>query len=140
MLEAGKRREGDDLWKTLDPEFIRRGHRVRSMRRAAGLVMILTVISTVTTANTTHGLSGLAETLSTLVVGTGLALLLWRHALTTARRLALMVQTELDEAYPDDANDIGDIRHPSVMFAPWIPNSRRRIRDVLMPFAKRRKR
>lgn len=140
MLEAGKANQGDKAWQALHPEFVARGHRVRLMRRAAGLVVIMTAVSTVITANTTSGLSGLLDTLLTIIMGTGLALFIWRLTLSSARELARLIDFEVRREFPDDEDGIGDPNHPSVIFAPWIPNSRRRLKDVLLPFALRRKR
>ena len=140
MLEAGKTKGDDRAWEGLHHDFISRGHRVRLMRRATGLVVVMTAVSSVLTANTTSGFSGFLDTMMTFIIGMGLALFIWRLTLSSARQLALLLDHELRSQLPDEEVDIGDIRHPSVIFAPWIPNSRRRLKDVLVPFALRRKR
>lgn len=140
MLDAGRTKRNDKEWEGLHPDFIRRGHRVRLMRRAAGLAVVMTAVSAVLTANDTHGLEGFLKTAATVVMGIGLSIFIWRQTLSSARELAYLLHRELSESFPDEDIDIGDIDHPSVIFAPWIPDKRRKLRDVLMPFALRRKR
>ena len=140
MLDAGKTKRDNREWEALHPDFMRRGHRVRLMRRAAGMAVVMTAVSAVLTANETYGLEGFLKTMATIAMGFALSFFIWRQTLSSARDLASMLQRDLTKAFPDENIDIGDINHPSVIFAPWIPEKRRKLKDVLMPFALRRKR
>lgn len=139
MLEAGRTKEDKSLWQGLDHEFINRGHRVRTMRRASGLVLFLTAVSVILTIRNGSGLSAVVDVVLTLIIGIALAIFIWRIAFKSARELAWLLERDIRKKQMNEEFNLGDIHHPWVIFAPWIPSSRRSLKHILWPFIGRRK-